>query len=236
MAFANCSRLQSIISNPISPAVLATNNVFDGVNMKTCTLYVTFGSLNSYQTTSKWKDFNKIKEGNGVWLSTNTLNLLDSNSKSIEIIANGDWTATSNESWLTLSSLIGNGNDSILISAEPNLSGVSRTATITFTSEEDLVLKGSNSQTITVTQNAITETKVVNDNYINIFPNPATTCFNVKIDGEANIEIYNIKGQLVKTTKISTTREINVVDLVKGIYYVKIIGLKNVSTSLLNIE
>ncbi|GGE98434.1 Por secretion system C-terminal sorting domain-containing protein [Chishuiella changwenlii] len=46
-----------------------------------------------------------------------------------------------------------------------------------------------------------------------------TASFNVK--DQANVEVYNINGQLVKSFQVKGTQTVNVSDLVKGVYVVK---------------
>ena len=52
---------------------------------------------------------------------------------------------------------------------------------------------------------------------INVYPNPAQGSFNVALNNESNVNIYNTVGQLVKT--FNNVREINV-NLEPGVYFV----------------
>jgi len=57
---------------------------------------------------------------------------------------------------------------------------------------------------------------------VSLFPNPATSEFTIALDQETidQISMYNLQGQLVKT---STTDRVNVSELSKGIYLVKVV-------------
>ena len=52
---------------------------------------------------------------------------------------------------------------------------------------------------------------------INVYPNPANGTFNVKLNSESNVNIYNAVGQLVKT--YNNVSELNV-NLESGVYFV----------------
>ncbi len=75
----------------------------------------------------------------------------------------------------------------------------------------------------------ITET----NNEINIFPNPATNLLNVTNIENADIQIFNIVGELVISTKETS---IDVSTLATGTYIVKIISENNITTKKVNIS
>ena len=65
-----------------------------------------------------------------------TLNVSTSgngDTRTITVVSNGNWTATDNASWLTLSKTSGSGNESITATLQPNTGTSRRTATVTFT-------------------------------------------------------------------------------------------------------
>ena len=79
-----------------------------------------------------------------------TLNVSTSGSgdtRTITVVSNGNWTATDNASWLTLSKTSGSGNESITATLQPNTGTSRRTATVTFTC-------GSVTKNINITQEA----------------------------------------------------------------------------------
>lgn len=82
-------------------------------------------------------------------LSVTNLNLADTEAiATVDITSNADWEARSSQSWLTATPLIGNGSQTLTISAKANLMLTPRTATIT------VYATRLDPQTITVTQNA----------------------------------------------------------------------------------
>ena len=58
-AFENCTSLTSVTNYATTPQTLITN-VFDNVNISSCTLYVPAESLSAYRTADVWKDFGQI--------------------------------------------------------------------------------------------------------------------------------------------------------------------------------
>jgi len=54
----------------------------------------------------------------------------------------------------------------------------------------------------------------------NLYPNPVNNVLNIKMDSDlSQVVIYNLQGQKVKE---STTKQVNVSNLSRGIYLVKI--------------
>jgi len=62
------------------------------------------------------------------------------------------------------------------------------------------------------------------DNNIYLYPNPTSNIINIKTDNEiSKVEIYNTLGQIILTT--DKTKSINISNLVKNIYIVKITNI-----------
>ena len=62
-AFWACSALTSIYVYRSTPIDLtSSDNVFYGVNIDLCTLYIPVGAKTAYQTADQWKDFKKMEE------------------------------------------------------------------------------------------------------------------------------------------------------------------------------
>ncbi len=84
-----------------------------------------------------------------------------------------------------------------------------------------------------------TEYTGVNDidkkEYISIYPNPATTFFNIKVSEElsdSKIIITNIIGKLIKTINVQRSdNRFSAGELLKGIYFVSLIKDKKVLTT-----
>jgi hypothetical protein len=94
-----------------------------------------------------------------ITLQKTTISFTDTASTdSVIITSNGPWSANSDVSWLSVSPTSGSGNDTIIITAEPNTTGIARTGTVTISSDASVVLKTNTTQTITVTQAAKTGT------------------------------------------------------------------------------
>lgn len=87
---------------------------------------------------------------------------------------------------------------------------------------------------ITFTFTTENETSIVeNNNEINIFPNPAKDLLNIENAENAEIQIYNIIGELIISTKQTS---IDVSALSTGTYIVKVISENNTTTQKVNIS
>lgn len=64
-------------------------------------------------------------------------------SKNCEIISDREWTSVSSETWLTLSDASGSGNHTLIITADENNTGVTRTATVTISTanQNDIIIE-----------------------------------------------------------------------------------------------
>ncbi|MBK6283950.1 MAG: leucine-rich repeat protein [Draconibacterium sp.] len=162
-AFNNCYNLNSIYSYPISAIDLnASVNVFNNVKKTTCILYVPFGSKTAYESANQWQDFENIVEMPGIFLSGNTVKMGENDgTASININSSADWTATSDQPWLTVNPSTGaTGSDTITFTATANPGLYLRTATVTISAT------GLDSQTIIVTQAALSILTVSSDSVV----------------------------------------------------------------------
>ena len=67
-AFANCTGLTSITSFNPSPVLISMgSNVFTGINLTTCVLYVPASAISAYQAAAQWKDFTHIQGPSNTW-------------------------------------------------------------------------------------------------------------------------------------------------------------------------
>jgi hypothetical protein len=57
---------------------------------------------------------------------------------------------------------------------------------------------------------------------VSIYPNPASSVIYVKYDSNAQVSLIDMTGRCVKATEISGDATINVEDLEKGMYIIKI--------------
>jgi hypothetical protein len=153
-AFNGCSGLNIIQPQSVIPIDLSSSpNVFSGVDVAICKLYVPDGSSNLYSTSDQWKDFRNIVEMSGFNLSATTVKLQSSegSSATVDITSEISWTASSDQPWLTVSPSSGTGNETLTLSAPANMSNASRQATVTVGSGS------SESQKITVFQDGAPE-------------------------------------------------------------------------------
>lgn len=79
------------------------------------------------------------------------------------------------------------------------------------------------------------------DSNLTVFPNPASTNLNVKLnsfDGNTSFEVYNAIGQLIiPTKKIDSNKlELNVTSLTKGVYFLKVNNNDKISTVKFTVE
>ena len=168
-SFLGCSGLTSIYSYKFTPVDLSTvNEVFSNVNKTTCVLNVPYGSKPAYQAANQWQDFQSIVEMPGFKLSSTKVNMeeTEGSTTTVSISADVIWTATSDQSWLTIDPATGSGEAQTVTftATEANSTATPRIATVTVSAE------GVESQTITVTQegsNAPIE--VTAGNLINLF-------------------------------------------------------------------
>tara|TARA_B110000459_G_scaffold132657_1_gene145072 strand:- start:545 stop:1474 length:930 start_codon:yes stop_codon:yes gene_type:complete len=78
----------------------------------------------------------------------------------------------------------------------------------------------------------ITSNNEVVANQANIFPNPATDNFTVKVEGLENVKVYNALGTLVSNENVSTNATIvNASSLNAGVYFVQATANGTISTS-----
>ena len=148
-AFGNCWMLSSIYVNSLIPIDLSSSiATFYDLNKPTITLYVPSGSKAAYQAADQWKDFINIVEMPGLFLSANSINMgANAGTAELSIGSSSDWTATSNQDWLTLSPTSGTvGASTLTLTATTNPDNTNRKATITVSAT------GFESQTITVNQ------------------------------------------------------------------------------------
>ncbi len=145
-AFYNCTGLKSFNMN--SKPIVVTPNTFIGVNTATCILNVPYITKTLYTAADYWKNFTNIVEPtSGFVVDVNSLKMsANGESLNVGITANLTWATSSDQSWLSVSPSSGTGNNTLTISAQANLSEISRTGTIT------VAANGVVSQTIIVFQ------------------------------------------------------------------------------------
>lgn len=192
-------------------------------NANAFNMYVaTLGSINQKYLTPR-KNYLQLTK---IDLLNDSKNL---NSFDFELANNVNWSATTDQSWLTLSSIklggkkgtqntvSGQGDAVINVTATTNASGADRSATIIITGDS-----GVSSKTIIVTQSGIMNTSEISLKTIVLYPNPTSDILNIETDQIIDkIEIYDAGGRLVKK-KEGRVASVDVSELSDGVYYVKI--------------
>lgn len=156
-------------------------------------------------------------------VSKSSISITDgvNNAVTIDITSNTSWTASSNESWLTVSPDKGKNNGTITLTAISNSTATKRTATITIAGTGV-----TDDKTITVTQEKsivsnISSTKNIE---VEIYPNPVINKLYVtdisSFDPQKNIifEIKDANGKLINKGILDNYNGIDVQSLTKGWY------------------
>jgi hypothetical protein len=165
-------------------------------------------------------------------VSTNSLIIeaATNSQKTFDITSNTNWLLASDQTWLTISRDKGSNNATITLTALANPTTATRTATIEVSgafSGTELTPK-----TITVTQDGkpITEFSDIVNADIEFYPNPANNVLFIKgLTQHAVITITDLNGETVINTGI-LNNQINISNLTKGIYFIKIVDKSGVIT------
>jgi hypothetical protein len=147
----------------------------------------------------------------------------------IDVTSNTDWTAVSDQSWLTVSPASATGKGRLTLTATANPAISTRTAVITVTAT---AVNGSitttRTQTITVTQdaNVTTGISLPNKETLSLYPNPTTNGFTINAGNQKSIlSIYDLSGSLVMSNQITGASYIDISSFPLGVYMVKVNGL-----------
>ncbi len=150
-AFWGCINLLSITSQGVNPCSFGSSfEVFGEVDNTSCILYIPYGTASLYKNASQWQDFTNIIEKTGFYLSATTANIESATGSDakIDVSANVVWTASSDQTWLTVSPLNGTGiGQKLTFTADANPLFTERIAKVTVSAP------GVESQAITITQN-----------------------------------------------------------------------------------
>ncbi|WP_333852202.1 T9SS type A sorting domain-containing protein [Epilithonimonas sp.] len=191
-------------------------------NNNATNLYVaTFGTLDQKYLTP---------QSNYSLLSNTSIsnNPANANSFEFDLVNNVNWIATSDQTWLGLSfskvaegknsvnTISGYGDAKIILTAETNNSGVDRSANVLLNSDGGVA-----SKTVVVTQSRVLGTQESKTFVTVIYPNPTSDILNIQTEQKiSKIEIYDTTGKLLKSNSKETN--INVSELIKGMYLIKI--------------
>jgi len=155
--------------------------------------------------------------------STTTLNIAkdEGSTATANITSNTTWTASSDQTWLTVSpSIATTGDATLTFTATANPTIATRTATVTVSAT------GATSQTITIIQAKSTQTGVLAETreVFNLYPNPVTdVLYFSNVEVVKQIEFYNSNGLLTSVVKNNKSNSIDVSNFNTGVYLLRII-------------
>ncbi len=240
--FDGCSLLTSLICKSSNPSI-AIRNTFEYFSTNNCSLCIPLGASDVYRTDSNWQGFKEIVELD-LTKKTDLYSILprytdglpqdSTDIYTVNVAPNTPWTASSDQSWLTVTQSTLAGPGTISISALPNTTNAPRTATITVrtASETDSILVTLKSMgtdgviTITVVQPGIAATATADPEIIAIpvilYPNPARAGFIIDATSTCIVEICTQSGSFVKRIELSDAGITRIDDLKPGMYFVTI--------------
>ncbi|MGE5394094.1 MAG: leucine-rich repeat protein, partial [Candidatus Saccharibacteria bacterium] len=157
-AFGGCINLTTVYSYaPYPPEIIVemyqSELIFEKDSNLT-TLYVPYGAVDAYKAApNEWSKIKNTVELPGFRLSAVTvaLNKDQSSVAAVGIQSNVTWTASSDQSWLTITPSTGSGNDSLTFNVEANTMEAGRMAKVTVSATDV------NRQMITVIQQGVVD-------------------------------------------------------------------------------
>ena len=206
----------SILQNPI-------------VTYSTAGTYkVTLKATNSFgnNTVTKTSFITVIQSSLSVSQSSITIAAPANSTKTFDITSNTSWNISINKTWLTANTTSETNNATITLTASANLSASIRTATITISGT------GVTPKTVTVTQDVgTTDLEVITENNFSIFPNPAKDLININCKENSTLTIFDLQGHQIMTKELTNTKNtIMLNNFSSGIYTLKVVNKKNVTT------
>jgi len=146
---------------------------------------------------------------------------------SFEVISNVQWRIINNQNWLRISRDTGSTQAKIIVTAEPNVSGEIRAATLLLLADgmEPFIVNVLQEETADMADKDLTSLQICSNDF-----SSELTIRNLMYN--ASISIYDIKGKLIITKNITTTSEtIDISSYPKGIYAIKYRDGKTVKIS-----
>ncbi len=159
-------------------------------------------------------------------VSTNTVNIDANNLGTFDILSNTEWSISSNQSWLNILTTSGSGNTTINMIAQKNTTGKIRAAAVV------IVGTGVSLQAISVIQDIFNNIDETSEDSLLIFPNPVVDEIILNnINESAIVSVYDLYGKLLLTKQAtSTTLKIDLSNVLKGIYTIRITDGKSSKT------
>jgi hypothetical protein len=137
----------------------------------------------------------------------------------VEVTSNATWSASSNQTWLTINPASGTGNGKLTFTATANPTTTERTAIVTVSAT------GVASQTVTIIQEAGTGNGVsyLTDKDVKLYPNPVSDVFHFEgIEGVTKLVLSDLNGKVRLSKEIVEHENISVSSLPKGLYIVTV--------------
>ncbi|HMR43468.1 MAG TPA: BACON domain-containing carbohydrate-binding protein [Saprospiraceae bacterium] len=163
-------------------------------------------------------------------LSADTLNFdYQANNQNVQVTSNTNWTATKSDSWFTINSSTGSGNNTVAVSCSENMTLNNRSGTLRFSTA------GLPDRIIVINQKGRTSStgQVDIDNHFKIFPNPASEVLNIEFDTPEivnfeKLELVNSLGIRVYEKNLFSGQnekfQIQVDALPNGFYWAILLG------------
>ncbi len=152
----------------------------------------------------------------------NTLTFKNDGKDSIQlnVFSNISWKIISEESWLHLNKKMGNLNDSIIMTAEPNLTETERFANFSIVGDSSTV------HYIQVSQSPATNLFITKDIGLVIYSKPESKILQFRVDSKwigSDIEICSLDGRVVlRSDLISPSTNLDINRFTKGHYIIRI--------------
>ena len=193
--FFNCPRLTSItVGSPTPVDLNASDDVFLTIDQSNCILNVPYKTAALYRAAYKWGDFKNIIEAqNGFCLGATEVRLASAANSTINISvkSNVAWSASSDQTWLSVSPASGSGDHTLTLVAQGKISEGSRIAKITVSA------LGFENQFITVIQDGAA-IKVTAGNLANRFTSGELgTMTTLKLAGTIDARDFKIMRDLM---------------------------------------
>ncbi|MBI3233355.1 MAG: YHYH protein [Bacteroidetes bacterium] len=151
-----------------------------------------YGVKSASKTTSIVESVTNYTKSSVLTVSTNylTINAPNNSTKTFEITSNTDWTVSNDQTWLTANKQSGNGNSTIILTAQENNSTTSRTAAVTVKGT------GVTTQIIAVTQEGVSPLLTVSQSILTIAA-PANSKITFDITSNVNWKIVSDQMWLI---------------------------------------
>jgi subtilisin family serine protease len=159
----------------------------------------------------------------GISVSATAVNIAGTagSKATFDITTGGNWTADSDQEWLTVDPTSGTGDATVTLTADANTTPEERIAHVTL-SMLDRVVK-----TITVTQAGSTTDNIsTNDaGSLYFFPNPAKNGFTINAGAQSTkLAIHDLNGRLLLTQQVKGETYVNISSLAPGMYLLEVNG------------